>query len=190
VLIILLLIFIADFILKIIVNPASLLNEPTSDSTIEIVDKTSTRSIAIFSIVLVVIQFSLPSTAGVSLSYWESLSVGVLTLSAGFLTISFIMELWGSVLIFAFNLQITSLRYAGLLLFLGMCFLLQSYSIPETTTTIFALFVVLSWILWIMNEIDYLSTQKDEWDNNKRDSKRECLKEAIKKGYSELNPIS
>jgi hypothetical protein len=41
-----------------------------------------------------------------------------------------------------------------------------------------------------MNEIDYLSTQKDEWDNNKRDSKRECLKEAIKKGYSELNPIS
>lgn len=174
-------VFILNLLLKLLANPASLITSPTSEKAMEVVDKSSTRSIAIFSIVLVVIQFSLPNSPDTPLSHWQSLAISILTLSAGFLTVSFILELWGSVINYFFNLQITALRYAGLLLFSGLYFLLEAKNISGTSPSILGIFVLLAWVLWIIHELDYiLKAEREEWRNSKYKSRRECLIDIFK----------
>lgn len=172
-------IFIISQALKLYINPASLINSPSSENAMENVDKSSTRSIAIFSIVLVIIQFTLPNTANLELRFWGVLTVSVLTLSASFLMISFVLEIWGSRKNYLFNLQQSALRYAGLLLFVGLYFLLTSEGISGLNTAVFAFFLLGSWTLWILHEIDYIfNIERKEWMKNNYDSKYRCLKTA------------
>lgn len=170
-------IFIISQTLKLYINPASLINSPSSENAMENVDKSSTRSIAIFSIVLVIIQFTLPNTADLELGFWGVLTVSVLTLSASFLMISFVLEIWGSRKNYLFNLQQSALRYAGLLLFVGLYFLLTAEGISGLNTAVFAFFLLGSWTLWILHEIDYIfNIERKEWIKNNYDSKYRCLK--------------
>jgi len=162
------LVFSAISISKIIVNPASIDEEPTTANAEDKVDEFSTRSIAVFSLVLVVIQFTLQSD---SLNYWDMMAVNALTISASILMLGFILELWSISITFAFNLQVTSLRYAGLLLFSGFYFLLRSKDIPGIIVTIFVIFLVVVWVIWILHEIKYIfKIQRTEW--NSRDMTR------------------
>lgn len=181
--------FFLSQILKLYMNPASIINSPDSDGAIEDVDKFSTRSIAIFSIVLVVINFTLSSSPDQELGYWGILTVNVLTLSASFLILSFVLEMWGAVKNYLFNLQITALRYAGLLLFMGLYFLLRTEDMNSSYSFIFSVFVIIAWIMWIIHELDYIfNLEKKEWENSSFDSRSECIKKAMKGLNERIRP--
>lgn len=153
--------FVLDHLLVLLMNPATLIESPTSKDSMEIVDQSAGRSIAIFALVLVVIQFALD---GNSPTYFEALSLTTLTMAAGFLMVTFVLELFADLKIFLFRVQLTSLRYSGLLLFLGLFLLLKSKSIPDTLPNTFGMFVAVSWITWVAHEIHYIfRTQKSDW---------------------------
>lgn len=156
-------IFLIDHLLIIATNPATLTESPSTQSSAEIVEQSRGRSIAVFAIVLVVIQFTL---SGDSLTYYDILTLTVLIIATGFLIITFTLELFADLKILFFRIQITSLRYAGLLLFLGLYFLLRSKDVPEVLPNAYGFFLGVSWISWITHELHYIfRTQKREWDN-------------------------
>jgi len=115
------------------------------------------------------------------MGYYQELTIGILSLCAGFLMLTFILELFSDVRVVLFHLQITALRYSGLLLFSGLLFLLQSYQLNPTIQYLFAGFVLISWIAWIFHELKYLfRIQRREWNN--RDMERgEWFHKAIRK---------
>ncbi|UBF21537.1 hypothetical protein HJTV-2_gp57 [Haloarcula virus HJTV-2] len=148
---------------QILINPVSISEAPSSKDSMSVVDRTASESIALFAIVLVIIQFVLEDT---ELSYYQELTVGILTLCAGFLMLTFILELFSDVRVVLFHLQITALRYSGLLLFSGLFFLLQSYQLNPTIQYLFAGFVLISWGAWIFHELKYLfRIQLREWNS-------------------------
>lgn len=161
--VVLIFLFFLDHLLVVLINPAILTSSPTSEDSIKIIDQSAGRSLAIFALVLVVIQFTLDG--GTPLTYYETLTLAVLIMAAGFLMITFVLELVADWKIFLFRVQLNSLRYSGLLLFLGLFLLLKSKDVPNILPNIFGVFVVLSWIIWIIHEIHYIfKTQKKEWD--------------------------
>lgn len=153
--------FLLDHVLILLMNPASLTDSPTSKDSMKVVDQSAGRSIAIFALVLVVIQFALDGT---NLTHYEILSLATLTMAAGFLMITFVLELFADLKILLFRVQLTSLRYSGLLLFFGLFLLLKSKPIPDILPNTFGAFVAVSWLIWIIHESHYIfSTQKDDW---------------------------
>jgi len=171
-------IFIFVPVVQILINPASISEAPSSKDSMSVVDRTASESIALFAIVLVIIQFVLEDT---EMGYYQELTIGILSLCAGFLMLTFILELFSDVRVVLFHLQITALRYSGLLLFSGLLFLLQSYQLNPTIQYLFAGFVLISWIAWIFHELKYLfRIQRREWNN--RDMERgEWFHKAIRK---------
>jgi hypothetical protein len=153
--------FALDHLLILVMNPANLTESPSSDDSMQVVDQSAGRSIAIFAVVLVVIQFALDGT---TLAYYETLALTTLTMAAGFLMMSFVLELLADLNILLFRIQITALRYSGLLLFLGLFLLLKSKSLPSALPNTFGVFVGLSWLVWICHEAHYIfRTQRQEW---------------------------
>ena len=127
----------------------------------QVVDQSAGRSIAIFAVVLVVIQFAL---AGTTPTYYQTLALTTLTMAAGFLMITFVLELFADLKILLFRIQITALRFSGLLLFLGLYLLLKSKSIPDTLPNLFGGFVAVAWLIWIIHELHYIfKTQRRDW---------------------------
>lgn len=178
--------FILDHLLQIWANPASLTETPTADDSIDVVDQSATNSIGIFAIVLVVIQFTMDEFP---LKYYGLLALSALSLSSGFLILTFMLELFGSLRVFLHRLQITSLRYAGLLLFLGLYLLLISMPIPAEIYQLLGIFVVLAWIMWIVHELDYIFiTQRREWRDNDQ-SKSEWMEDQISYIYNRIRDI-
>lgn len=142
-------------------NPTRLSNIPTTSDSMDYIDQNSGRAIAIFAIVLVVIQFVLEDPP---IGVYEMMSLNVLVICSGFLMLTFALELFGAVRTELFNLQATSIRYSGLLLFLGLFFLLLSTPLPDIAIHIFGGFVALVWLLWFLHELIYIfSIQRDEW---------------------------
>lgn len=172
----LIILFLVDHLLILLTNPASLVDSPSSEDSMKVVDQSAGRSIAIFALVLVVIQFTLN---GSDLTHYDMLALATLIMAAGFLMITFILELFADLKILLFRVQLTSLRYSGLLLFLGLFLLLKSKSIPGTLSNTFGLFVLLSWLIWIFHEGHYiLKTQRSEWRDreiSRREWARNCL---------------
>jgi len=164
---ILLVIFVSVPALQILINPASISEPPPSEDSMDVVDRKSSESMALFAIVLVIIQFVLE---GDQTGYYQEITIGVLTFCSGVLMLPFILELFGDVRIVLFHLQITALRYSGLLLFSGLFFLLQSYQLNPVIQIVFAFFVLISWGAWIYHELRYLFIlQRREWDSNESD---------------------
>jgi len=158
-----LILFLVVPILQICMNPASIVEVPSTDSSMEVIDRMTAHSVALFSIVLVIIQFILRDGAE---NDYRLLTVAMLVLCAGFLMTTFILELFGGVRIVLFHLQITALRYAGLLLFTGLYYLLGSYQLESALLLIFDLFLSLAWITWLVHEANYLlRIQRQEWRN-------------------------
>lgn len=152
---------------QVVVNPASITDPPTSENSISVVDRSASQSVALFAIVLVVIQFILEDGRA---GYYQELTIGVLAVCAGFLMVVFIMELFGDIRIVLFHLQITALRYSGLLLFSGLFFLLKSYELNPQIQLLLGLFVGLSWLTWIIHEAHYLfKSQRDDWNDLEAD---------------------
>ncbi|WP_204365930.1 hypothetical protein [Halorubrum saccharovorum] len=143
-------------------NPATIVESPSNENSMEIVDHSAGRSIAIFSVVLVVIQSTL---GGDTPTYYETIALTTLTIAAGFLIITFVLELFADLKILLFRIQLTSLRYSGLLLFLGLFLLLKSKSIPSILPNTFGAFVGIAWLIWIIHEAHYiLKTQRKDWN--------------------------
>lgn len=163
---------------QILINPASTTEAPSSEDSMSVVDRTASESVALFAIVLVVIQFILEDN---QMGYYQELTIGVLTVCAGFLMLTFILELFSGIRVVLFHLQITALRYSGLLLFSGLFFLLQSYQLNPQIQLLFGVFVLLSWVTWIVHELNYLfRIQRREWDNRDID-RGEWFRKAIRK---------
>lgn len=176
-------VFVCVPLFQILINPASSTESPSSEDSMSVVDRTASESIALFAIVLVVIQFILEDT---EIGDYQELTIGVLTLCAGFLMLTFILELFGVVKVILFHLQITALRYSGLLLFSGLYVLLLSYQLDPLIQRLFGVFVLISWITWIIHEINYLRIQQREWDS--RDIDRSMwVRKAIKNKLSMLS---
>lgn len=183
------LIFIIDHFLILLVNPASISEAPTSRDSMEMVHQFAGRSIGIFAIVLVVIEFTMERPP---LNHFQKLTLAALTISAGFLMVTFILELFGSMKILFFRLQLTSLRYSGLLLFTGLYLLLESKEIPIILTSTLFYFTCLSWIAWIIHELHYIfQTQRKEW-NRKNIGRCPWVKmntrRWVSKKFESLNP--
>lgn len=164
-------------VLQFIINPNSISEPPTSSKSMDIVDRTSAQSIALFALVLVIIQFILD---GGEITQYQALTIGVLSLCAGFLMLTFILELFGGMWVIVFHLHITSLRYSGLLLFSGLYFLLLSYQLDSIIYIVLGGFVLLSWATWVIHELHYLMiTQRREW-NETNQHRKEWLVTKIK----------
>lgn len=88
----------------------------------KIIDQSTERSLTIFALVLVVIQFALDG--GTPLTYYKILTLAVLIMAVGFLMITFVLEIVADLKILIFRVQLNPLQYSGLLLFL--------WSIPIT----------------------------------------------------------
>lgn len=171
--------FLLDHLLILLMNPASLTDSPTNEDSMKVVDQSAGRSIAIFALVLVVIQFTIDGT---TLTYYETLSLSTLTMAAGFLMITFVLELFADLKILLFRVQLTSLRYSGLLLFFGLFLLLKSKPVPEILPNTFGTFVALSWIIWIIHEGLYIfKTQKEDW-KAKNTTRRKWVKDCLSYG--------
>jgi len=168
---------------QILINPASTTEAPSSEDSMSVVDRTASESVALFAIVLVVIQFILENN---QMGYYQELTIGFLTVCAGFLMLTFILELFSDIRVVLFHLQITALRYSGLLLFSGLFFLLQSYKLNSQIQLLFGVFVLLSWSTWIIHELNYLlRIQRREW-NNRNIDRGEWFLKAIRKRLSFL----
>lgn len=153
--------------LQIIINPASLSQYPTADDSMSVVAQTAARSVAIFALVLVIIQFILNNG---TIDGYQLLAISVLVLCSCFLMMAFIMELIGDIRVLFFHLQLTALRYSGLLLFLGLYFLLRSTDIPNIISAFFGVFVSIAWLAWIIHELHYLLIkQPEEWEREDMD---------------------
>lgn len=162
--------------IQLIINPASISQSPTANDSMNVVAQTAAQSVAIFAIVLVIIQFILDNGP---IQGYELLSINVLVLSACFLMLTFIMELFGDIKVLFFHLQLTALRYSGLLLFLGLFFLLLSNDLPDIIPALFGIFVAIAWSAWLVHEIHYLFfKQEEEWGSEDK-TKGEWLSEQI-----------
>jgi len=146
-------IFLAVPILQYMINPGSLSQHPTADDSMSVVAQTAAQSIAIFAIVLVIIQFILDSG---SIDGYRLLAINVLVLSASFLMVTFTMEMIADIKVLFFHLQLTAVRYSGLLLFLGLYFFLLSTDAPDVISNVFGAFVLITWLAWFIHEINYL----------------------------------
>ncbi|MFC6952233.1 hypothetical protein [Halorubellus litoreus] len=153
----------ADIVLIFLINPATLTEPPTSNEIASAVDQFAGRALSILAVVLVVLQFTLD---GSDITHFEELTLIALTVSAGLLMVTFILELVGAIRILFFRLQLSALRYAGLLLFLSIVLVLKAKSVPEIMPFSLSVFVGLSWIIWILHELHYIfKTQREEWDS-------------------------
>lgn len=160
-----LVLFIIDILAIAVMNPAVLVDSPSAENSMETIDQNAGRALAIFALVLVVIQLSLD---GDTLTYYENLSLITLVLSAGFLIVAFVLELIADFKIILFRIQITSLRYSGILLFSGLTLILYSKNIPGIVPTLFGIFVSTTWIIWIIHELHYIFiTQRKDWNMRK-----------------------
>lgn len=170
-------------IAQVLINPASSTEPPSSEDSMSVVDRTASESIALFAIVLVIIQFILE---GDEIGYYQEITIGVLALCAGFLMLTFILELFSDIRVVLFHLQITALRYSGLLLFSGLYFLLSSYNLDTVIQYLFGSFVLLSWLTWIFHELKYLfGIQLREWNSRDLD-RNEWFCEAIRQRLPSL----
>ncbi|WP_152420726.1 hypothetical protein [Haloferax sulfurifontis] len=163
---------------QILINPASTTEAPSAEDSMSVVDRTASESVALFAIVLVVIKFILEDN---QIGYYQELTIGVLTVCAGFLMLTFILELFSDIRVVIFHLQITALRYSGLLLFSGLFFLLQSYQLNPQIQLLFGVFVLLSWVTWLVHELYYLfRIQSRDW-NNRDINRGDWFRKAIRK---------
>lgn len=96
--------------------------------------------------------------------------------------LAFILELQGGLNTLYFKIQEDSLSYAGLLLFTGLYFVVDSVETPKTFTGLILVFLIISWGMWFSYKYKYLRVQKMEWDATKNDSK---VRYVLKK----LNPF-
>lgn len=182
-------IFILDLLAKFLVNPSIVVEVPSAEDTTELVEKNANRSIAIFSIVLVVIRFSLPNSTQAPVSASTEVAVGAFLLSASFLAISFAFELFAAHRIFLVNLQLTALRYAGLLLFSGTYFLLNSEPVTGPLAILVGASAAIGWVLWILHEIHYIFwIQRRKWDSrDTEEDSREAYVSAVLRDWFSRN---
>lgn len=145
--------FVTIQVLKLFVNPNNLVQPPNSDDSMDVVDRWMAQSVGLFAIVLVIIQFVLSET---QIGEMETLAVTALIVSAMFLMAGFILELYAGWRMFAFNLQLSSIRYAGLMLFTGLWFLLLDQSIPSGVTEVFKYGLFTIWVVWGIHELHYI----------------------------------
>ena len=179
-------IFLAVPIFQFTINPASLSQYPTAEDSMSVVAQTAAQSIAIFAIVLVIIQFILDNGA---IDGYRLLAINVLVLSTSFLMVTFIMELIADIKVLFFHLQLTALRYSGLLLFLGLYFLLLSTDTPDIIPAVFGAFVSITWLAWFIHEAHYLFVkQSQEWEGEDM-TKVEYLCEYKTKVLEKLPPV-
>lgn len=144
----------------------------------DVVDRFASRSVGLFAVVLVIIQFILESG---SIEGYKLLAINALVLSGGFLMFTFILELWADIKILLFHLQLTSLRYSGLLLFLGLYYLLLANDLPQVMNGIFLIFLLVSWLAWILHELHYLlRTQLKNW-RSREISRKDWIVAAIRR---------
>jgi len=157
-------------LIKLIFNPAQVIQSPTDDDTMDIVDRMAGQAIALFALILVIIQFVIE---GGDLSHYEMLSATVMVIAAIFVMLAFATRVIAGLRMAFFNFQLTAVRYAGLVLFLGMYFILRSRPFPEIITEIFGLFLIITWVTWVLHEIHFIIfTEIDEWsdiDMNRRE---------------------
>lgn len=169
--------FVVDALSKLVVNPLSLFEEPTSSDALSVVDRNTSRSISFFSIGLLVIQLALPDSLESSITGMQLLSIYLLTFSTGLLILSFNLELWAPVSSYCFNLQLTSVRFSGLLLFSGLVAFVDSLGTLPVVTNTLGGFVALGGLLWLIHEIDYiLISERREWNQHSALSRTEWLK--------------
>lgn len=149
--------------IKLVVNPAQVTHSPTDNDTMDIVDRMAGQAIALFALILVIIQFVIESG---DLSDYEILSAAVMVIAAIFVMLAFATRVIAGLRMVFFNFQLTAVRYAGLVLFLGMYFILRSRPFPEIITKIFGLFLTITWLTWVLHEIHFIiSTERDEWSH-------------------------
>jgi hypothetical protein len=161
--------FAGQFI-KIFTNPAQLTDSPTDEGAMDIVDTMAGQAIALFALILVIIEFVIE---GGELTHYEALSATAMVVAAIFVMLAFATRVIAGLRMAFFNFQLTSVRYAGLVLFLGMYLILLSRPFPKSVTDIFALFLVVTWSIWVLHEMHaVLCTERKEWkavDMNRRE---------------------
>lgn len=154
--------FVIQFI-KLVVNPSQLTQSPTDNDAMDIVDRMAGQAIALFALILVIIQFVIENS---ELSDYEILSATTMVIAAIFVMLAFATRVIAGLRMAFFNFQLTAVRYAGLVLFLGMYFILRSRAFPGGITEIFAFFLIVTWLIWIFHEIHFIIfTETDEWDD-------------------------
>lgn len=154
--------FLIQALLHLLLNPHALRQEPTNERVGEVVENRGTRAMGIFAVVLVVVSFVLTSPIGDdSLQF---LALVTTLLSAGFLMLAFMVEVYGGLNDFLFKLQEDSLTYAGLLLFSGLYLIVASIQSLESLSFVILAFVIISWVFWFYYKVDYLFIiQRREW---------------------------
>lgn len=140
-------------ILKLCFNPRNLVRTPEIENAMGVVDRWMAQSVGLFAIVLVIIQFVL---TGGQIGEMEEFAITALVISAIFLMAGFVLELYAGWRMFAFNLQLSSIRYAGLVLFTGLWFLLLAQSTPGRITEVFGFGLLIVWIVWGVHELHYI----------------------------------
>jgi|GEM_PF-3029286 len=174
-------VFLAIPVLQLIINPSSITEDPKADDTMSVVDKTASQAVALFAIVLVIIQFILDN--GDKISTEEMKVISLLSMCAGFLMLTFAFEMIGGLRLLVFHLQLTALRYSGLLLFTSLLFLLNMYPLNGLIYDMYLIFVVLVWSIWIIHEAHFLFiNQRKIWKN-----KDATYSRWIRKWYEESN---
>lgn len=153
-----------------------------------IVDTMAGQAIALFALILVIFQFVIENG---ELSDNEILSASAMVIAAIFVMLAFALRVVAGLRMVFFNLQVTAVRYAGLVLFLGMYFILLSRPLPSIVVDVFGFFLMLTWVTWLGHEIHYIViTERDEWkgiDKNRREWSRELLSHFRDKGSDLLN---
>lgn len=148
-------------ILKLCFNPLNLVRPPEIEDAMGVVDRWMAQSVGLFAIVLVIIQFLL--TEG-PIGEMEAFAITALVVSAIFLMAGFVLELYAGLRMFIFNLQLSSIRYAGLVLFTGLWFLLLDQSTPDGVTKVFGYGLLIVWVVWGIHELHYiLITERRNW---------------------------
>lgn len=182
--ILLTLIFVTIPISQFVINPASIFEDPKLDDAMAVVDRFAAQSLALFAIVLVVIQFIISNPKMMNPA---NDVVGILVLSSGFLMITFVLEMFAGVRSLIFHTQITALRYSGLLLFTALYKMMESYTQSRLEIEILAIFVVMSWMIWGFHEAHYLSNrQYCKW--KAREANRlDWLKKKLGEKWSEMD---
>ncbi|GAB3328282.1 hypothetical protein [Haloplanus salinarum] len=173
--------FVAQLI-KLYTNPTLLTESPSDEDAMDIVDTMAGQAIALFALILVIIEFVIE---GGELTQYEALSATAMVVASIFVMLAFATRVIAGLRMIFFNFQLTSVRYAGLVLFLGMYLILLSRPFTKQVTDIFALFLGITWLVWIVHEIHaILCTERKEWgaiDMNRREWVREILSNLRKK---------
>lgn len=155
-------VFIGQAIFHLMINPYSWFQEPQPRAQ-EIVERRGYQAIGIFAVVLLVITFIL--SPPMNESRLSDLALTTTLVSAGFLMLAFIIDLYAGVNVFLFKLQEDSLSFAGLLLFSGLFFVIISVEVDQILAYVILLFVIIAWLVWLYYKIEYIfKIQRMEWD--------------------------